>query len=53
MIVSQETNAGSSAVRDPHVQIAIPIPIDDCHSAGIIFEIDAEATPRRRQSRCP
>ena len=40
MIVSQKSYLRGVAIRDPQIEITIPIPIHGSHRAGIICKID-------------
>ena len=42
MIVSQKSYLRGVAIRDPQIEITIPIPIHGCHCASIIWKIDTK-----------
>ncbi|MEJ6723897.1 MAG: hypothetical protein QNK80_04165, partial [Akkermansiaceae bacterium] len=41
-IVSQKSYLRGVAIRDPQIEITIPIPIHGCHCASIIWKIDTK-----------
>jgi hypothetical protein len=51
MVVLQEPDPGRGAVRDPHVRVAIPIPIDDADRTRVIVKIDTEQSADINKAR--